>query len=167
MAAHSSILACKTPRTEEPGRLQSTGLQRVRHDSPGPHARWIKSQRQKFWVKQKEPHCFSTQMGPQWAKALKTMCPILEGIVSSLIVFKEQGVNLSWTCFLLVSCELIGSEHHQPSGSNQSGAYVLVGSIQLTSFTWWGSGIFKTAQRMWSRILSIVLEEKVKILDFV
>ena len=32
MATHSSILAWRTPRTEEPGRLQSMGLQRVRHD---------------------------------------------------------------------------------------------------------------------------------------
>ena len=31
MATHSSILAWKIPWTEEPGRLQSTGLQRVRH----------------------------------------------------------------------------------------------------------------------------------------
>ena len=32
MATHSSILAWETPWTEEPGRLQSTGLHRVRHD---------------------------------------------------------------------------------------------------------------------------------------
>ena len=32
MATHSSILAWKIPCTEEPGRLQSTGSQRVRHD---------------------------------------------------------------------------------------------------------------------------------------
>ena len=32
MATHSSILAWKIPRIEEPGRLQSMGLQRVRHD---------------------------------------------------------------------------------------------------------------------------------------
>ena len=32
MATHSSILACKIPWMEEPGRLQSMGLQRVRHD---------------------------------------------------------------------------------------------------------------------------------------
>ena len=32
MATHSSILAWKIPRTEEPGRLQSMGLQRVRHN---------------------------------------------------------------------------------------------------------------------------------------
>ena len=32
MATHSSILAWKTPQMEEPGRLQSMGSQRVRHD---------------------------------------------------------------------------------------------------------------------------------------
>ena len=32
MATHSSILAWKISRTEEPGKLQSMGLQRVRHD---------------------------------------------------------------------------------------------------------------------------------------
>ena len=31
-ATHSSILAWRIPRTEEPGGLQSKGLQRVRHD---------------------------------------------------------------------------------------------------------------------------------------
>ena len=33
MASHSSILAWKVPWREEPGELQSMGLQRVRHDS--------------------------------------------------------------------------------------------------------------------------------------
>ena len=32
MAIHSSILAWRIPWTEEPGGLQSMGLQRVRHD---------------------------------------------------------------------------------------------------------------------------------------
>ena len=32
MATHSSIPAWRIPRTEEPGGLQSTGSQRVRHD---------------------------------------------------------------------------------------------------------------------------------------
>ena len=31
MTTHSSILAWRIPRKEEPGGLQSTGLQRVRH----------------------------------------------------------------------------------------------------------------------------------------
>ena len=32
MATHSGILALKVPRTEDPGGLQSAGLQRVGHD---------------------------------------------------------------------------------------------------------------------------------------
>ena len=32
MATHSSILVWRIPQTEEPGRLQSTGPQRVGHD---------------------------------------------------------------------------------------------------------------------------------------
>ena len=32
ISTHSSVLAWKIPWTEEPGGLQSTGLQRVRHD---------------------------------------------------------------------------------------------------------------------------------------
>ena len=33
MATHSSVLAWRTPWTEEPGGLQSTALQRVQHES--------------------------------------------------------------------------------------------------------------------------------------
>ena len=32
MATHTSILAWEIPWTEEPGGLQSVGLQRIRHD---------------------------------------------------------------------------------------------------------------------------------------
>ena len=32
MATHSSILAWEIPRTEEPGGLQSVGLERIGHD---------------------------------------------------------------------------------------------------------------------------------------
>ena len=32
MATHSNILAWEIPRTEEPGRLQFMGLQKVRHN---------------------------------------------------------------------------------------------------------------------------------------
>ena len=41
MAIHSSILARKIPRTEEPGGLQSMGSQRVRHGaSEHTHTHW-------------------------------------------------------------------------------------------------------------------------------
>ena len=45
----------------------------------------------------------------------------------------------SWTFFWLVDDEVTRSRHHQPSGSSRSGGYMLVGSTQLTSSTWWGS----------------------------
>ena len=38
MATYSSILAWEIPWTEEPGRLQSIGLQRVRQDLATEHA---------------------------------------------------------------------------------------------------------------------------------
>ena len=38
----------------------------------------------------------------------------------------------------LVGVEVSWSQHHWPSGSNWSGVFVLVGSIQLTSPTWQG-----------------------------
>ena len=37
MATHSSILAWRIPWTEEPGGLQSMGLQRVRHNQVTEH----------------------------------------------------------------------------------------------------------------------------------
>jgi len=38
MATHSSVLAWRIPWTEEPGGLQSTGLQRVRHNRATKHS---------------------------------------------------------------------------------------------------------------------------------
>ena len=54
--------------------------------------------------------------------------------------FWRQGVAgcviSSWTFFWLIGGKVIGSQHHQLSGSNWSGIYVVVGNIQLTSSTW-------------------------------
>ena len=50
----------------------------------------------------------------------------------------EEGVISSWTFFWLIGGEVNGSQQPQPFGSNRSGIYVLVGSTQLTSPTWWG-----------------------------
>ena len=43
MATHSSILAWRSPQSEDPGRLQSKESQRVGHDSAAEHthARWV------------------------------------------------------------------------------------------------------------------------------
>ena len=42
-----------------------------------------------------------------------------------------------WTYFWLAGSEVIRNQH-QPSGSSRSGVYLLVGSTQLPSSTWWG-----------------------------
>ena len=44
----------------------------------------------------------------------------------------------SWAFFCSAGGAVIGSQCHQPSSSSESGVYVLVGSVQLTSPTWWG-----------------------------
>ena len=42
MATHSSILACRIPWTEGPGRLQPVVSQRVGHDSVTKHSTYVK-----------------------------------------------------------------------------------------------------------------------------
>ena len=93
------------------------------------------------------------------------LCPMLERAVRSRIVFKEQGVISLRIFFWLVGGEVIESQHHQ-TGSKWSGFSVLVGNMQLTSSTWWGFSVCKTAQRTGLRILSIVLKKELKVLEF-
>ena len=65
MATHSSILAWKIPRTEEPGELQSIGLQRVRHDLEPEGSYWHFGLRitfvGTFWVLYLVQGCFIWQ----------------------------------------------------------------------------------------------------------
>jgi len=60
-----------------------------------------------------------------------------------------------------------GKWHYQPSGYNLSEFYMLVVHIQSAFSTGKGFGIGRTAQSIWLRILSVVLEEELKVLDFV
>ena len=62
------------------------------------------------------------------------MCPNLERTVRSFIIMVQTGHD-QLVDILLIGSEVRGSQHHQPSGSNQSGVYVLMGSIQLISPT--------------------------------
>ena len=77
-AMHSSILDWRIPRTEEPGRLQSTGLQGVRHDwacahTPANHATW---ELQEPLIIAKSDRKAS-DLGPQLASEVKAvMCLI-------------------------------------------------------------------------------------------
>ena len=55
----------------------------------------------------------------------------------------------------------------QGDGSNLSGVYMLVGSMQLTSSVWWRLHHLQNSWRLWLRMLPIVLEEELKVLGFV
>ena len=57
----------------------------------------------------------------------------------------------------MVGGEVIGSQNHQPSGSNWSGVYVLVGSRQLTSPAYWG---FQPLQNSSKTLLRISLKRE-------
>ena len=85
-----------------------------------------------------------TKIGVQAANAWQTWTP--QGLSGNS--FKTHGeivINV-WTFFRLVCSEVIGSQHHQLSGSSQPGVFVFVVSIELTSSTWWGGGLVSTEQ---------------------
>ena len=52
-----------------------------------------------FWVKSTERALLFCQQKGSQLTTLKTVCPALEPVVSSLIVFKEQGVISLWMFF--------------------------------------------------------------------
>ena len=67
------------------------------------------------------------------------LCGPLEG--GSEKSYTDGSRSRAWSAcgrslFRLVGGEVIGSQHHQPSGSNQSWVSVLVRSIELASSTW-------------------------------
>ena len=68
MAPHSSILAWKIPWTEEPGRLQSMGSQRVRHN-------WVTSlslMETQTWRTDLWTQCGKGEWGVHWEGGIKT-----------------------------------------------------------------------------------------------
>ena len=66
MVTHSSILAWRLPWTEKPGRLQSMGSQRVRHDWATSHHLHLWSTEVTLWLTAKAknagPHPYSTNL---------------------------------------------------------------------------------------------------------
>ena len=56
----------------------------------------------------------------------QTLCPIPEKIVRSFLLIVQGGHDQWWTFLSWVGGEVTGNQHHQPSGSNWSGIYMLV-----------------------------------------
>ena len=95
MAPHSSTLAWKIPQTEEPGRLQSMGSQRVGHD-------WATSLSLftfMHWRRKRQPTPVvlpgeSQGRGAWWAAVY--------GVAQSRLALRPAGVRLIWQfCIVL------------------------------------------------------------------
>ena len=73
MTTHSNILAWRIPWTEEePGRLQSIGLQRVRQNRSG--SAHMHARRQSFKVTPNAPHPGFIPSCSVWAKVVILLC---------------------------------------------------------------------------------------------
>ena len=68
-------------------------------------------------------------------------CRVHEQLMDILLIGKKTG----W---------YFRNQYYQPFGSNWSAVSVLVGSKQLTSFTWWGFWTLQNNSRIWLRTLS-------------
>ena len=101
------------------------------------HQHWNKIWRQEFGWRRK--HIFIALLGKGGHSGLmhSKLCALLQGVVRSIHVFKEQSMISLWTLFWFVGGEGRGSQDYQPSGYNWPDVFVLVGSMKLTSPTWW------------------------------
>ena len=93
MATHSSILACEIPWTEEPGRLQSMGSQRVRHDWTAHTCmlKYLRVQCHDVWM------MYSMVHATPWIAAHQASLPPKSLTVCS------NSYPLSWWCYLTIS----------------------------------------------------------------
>ena len=76
MATHSSVLAWRIPWAEEPGRLQSTGSQTIRHterlndsNTCTQHRSWLRSQNEQAmvgWISAVSSRAGRRMVGPAW-----------------------------------------------------------------------------------------------------
>ena len=103
----------------------------------------------------RDVQCLSqgTNQTVQAANARKAQTP--HGFQGKAYKDRERGrVAGVWTAFWLAGGEVIGSQHHQPSGSSWSGISVLVGNTQLTSPIWWG---VQSLQSIWKDLAQNLL----------
>ena len=105
MAAHSSTLAWRIPWTEEPGRLQSMGSQRVGHD-------WVISEDLEYILSRTFPFSGSVSLAHSWFFIWCDLRSLFNTLVwSTNLLFYLQPVQVlvpelsaqsweagSWTC---------------------------------------------------------------------
>ena len=135
MATHSSTLAWKIPWMEEPGRLQSMGLQRVGHD-------WATSLSFSLSPLEKNPVYFSRPRTHHDLPPLLTFWAQLLPYSRFLILFQPlclprcfltQGSGLA---ILSVYKQLSSDSHMAPSFSSLMSLLKVISSETLSLSTW-------------------------------
>ena len=122
MATHSSILAWRTPWTEEPGGLQSMESQRVGHDWSNLARTWVfqrqdgrKAQSRTLFINYvtlKKSHKASCSVFTAWGGgAWQSIIPYLVIIVMVIISRYMGGVTFSF-CFGMLK-KVKGSSNHE------------------------------------------------------
>ena len=118
MATHSSILAWINPWTEEPGKLQSMGSQRVRHNLAYKQQQQVKRLRQreihtghKWWIKMKFDSSKSRCIKSDASYSHLSLCKPAFLLPVCLAQFSHlwAGLNLRAECFfslLFLPCPL-------------------------------------------------------------
>ena len=97
MATHSSILAWRMPWTEEPGRLQSTGSQRARHNCETEQHQIIKASLKTVWGMQGGPlgaQCLIRVRKPFISQASETDADGCREGFSPLLYSRQQAEPL-------------------------------------------------------------------------
>ena len=96
MTMHSSTIAWKIPQTEEPGRLQSVGSQRVRHDwaTNTHHVKWWI--RLFFGLWRRDSH--ETSLVVQWLRICLAMPKTW--VLSLFRELRSHILQSNWACIL-------------------------------------------------------------------
>ena len=163
MATHSSVLAWRIPGTGEPGGLPSMGLHRVRHN-------WSNLAAAAAVVKQSAIFIAGHQARSPGSYCLKdpdSLKAFMGRFLSIGLGRRVVGcVVILWTFFWSVCGEVIRNQHYQPSGSNQSGVYEIVGNIWLTSLTWLGFQYLQNSSKNMSQNNILAFEDELKVFNF-
>ena len=114
--------------------------------------------------------------GAQWVTSPHTYMYPFSPKFREGFLMAELGVRVWgawWLVYILLDwlvVRLLGdfrSQYHQPSGFNWSGVYIGLVNMQLTSSSWWAFQYLQKNSKIWLRMLSTALEEKLNVLDFV
>ena len=97
-------------------------------------------------------YCFARQRGPQWANALKTVRPTLEGVVRS---YSVQGAG----CNQLMDNSRIGWHQGEVSSIVNLLVPTSLGSMWLWSavFIWWVSFLYKQLRNVCQAFICVFL----------